>query len=174
MNVLGTLKIFALAQKVLNLENLVHVSTCYVNSDKEGFIEEKIYDDYQQFSDPEQQLSRFLAMSKKELEAQEKVILAKHPNTYTFTKSLVEKILLRRRPENFNLSIVRPSIIGSSLRDPVKGWVETLTASSALFFSTGIGFQRLIHCDGSKIGDVIPVDYVADMIIVVAGLQANK
>lgn len=28
-----------------NLDNFVHISTAYVNCDKIGFIEEKIYDD---------------------------------------------------------------------------------------------------------------------------------
>lgn len=32
-----------LAKKTVNLENFVHVSTCYVNSDKRGWIEEDIY-----------------------------------------------------------------------------------------------------------------------------------
>ena len=42
-NIKGTLKMFALAKKCKQLLNFIHISTCYVNSDKEGFIEEKIY-----------------------------------------------------------------------------------------------------------------------------------
>lgn len=51
INYYGTHRIFDLGKKLKNLENLVHVSTAYVNSDKMGyilylsrFIEEKIYD----------------------------------------------------------------------------------------------------------------------------------
>ena len=44
INVYGTLRMFDLAQRTKNLENFLHVSTAYVNSDKEGIIEEKIYD----------------------------------------------------------------------------------------------------------------------------------
>ena len=44
INVRGPQKIFALAKKVKNLDNFVHISTAYVNSDKTGWIEEKIYD----------------------------------------------------------------------------------------------------------------------------------
>ena len=35
---------FELAKKIKRMENFVHVSTAYVNCDKLGFIEEKIYD----------------------------------------------------------------------------------------------------------------------------------
>ncbi len=44
INVYGTLKMFYLAKESKNIENFVHVSTCYVNSDKKGLIQEKIYD----------------------------------------------------------------------------------------------------------------------------------
>lgn len=35
---------FALAKNTKNLENFLHVSTAYVNSDKRGVIEEKMYE----------------------------------------------------------------------------------------------------------------------------------
>ncbi len=44
INVYGTLKMFELAQQSKRLENFLHVSTAYVNSDKKGIIQEKIYD----------------------------------------------------------------------------------------------------------------------------------
>ena len=44
INVRGPQKIFSLAQRVKNLHNFVHISTAYVNSDKQGWVEEKIYD----------------------------------------------------------------------------------------------------------------------------------
>lgn len=44
MNVRGTLRIFDLAKSCQNLNQFIHVSTAYVNSDKRGWIEEEIYD----------------------------------------------------------------------------------------------------------------------------------
>jgi alcohol-forming fatty acyl-CoA reductase len=44
INYQGTLKMLALAQKCKHLQTFVHVSTAYVNSNRRGFIEEKIYD----------------------------------------------------------------------------------------------------------------------------------
>lgn len=43
INVKGSLRMMELAKQSKKLENFVHVSTCYVNSNKNGFIEEKIY-----------------------------------------------------------------------------------------------------------------------------------
>lgn len=37
INYYGTHRIFNLAKKLKNLENFVHVSTAYVNSDKRGY-----------------------------------------------------------------------------------------------------------------------------------------
>lgn len=45
MNVYGTLKMFDLAKSCKRLESFLHVSTAYVNSDKQGLIEEKIYEE---------------------------------------------------------------------------------------------------------------------------------
>lgn len=45
INVLGTLRVFELCKKLKNLNNFVQISTCYVNCDKSGIIEEEILDD---------------------------------------------------------------------------------------------------------------------------------
>lgn len=42
---LGTLEIMDLADGCKNIQNFIHVSTAYVNSNKVGEIEEKIYDE---------------------------------------------------------------------------------------------------------------------------------
>lgn len=44
INIFGTLKMFELAKEAKKLCNFLHVSTAYVNSDKKGIIQEKIYD----------------------------------------------------------------------------------------------------------------------------------
>ena len=43
-NVFGTLNLFNAAKKFNFLENFVQVSTCYVNCDRTGLVEEKIYE----------------------------------------------------------------------------------------------------------------------------------
>lgn len=51
------------------------------------------------------------------------------------------------------LTIVRPSIIGASFRDPFPGWIDSLVASAAIYFFTGIGLIRALYGDEDLIGD---------------------
>ena len=43
INVFGGMRVFDLAKKVKNLENFLHISTAYSNSNIKGEIEEKVY-----------------------------------------------------------------------------------------------------------------------------------
>ena len=44
-------------------------------------------------------------------------LIGKRPNTYTFTKSLAEHVLLQEA-DNFPIAIFRPSIIGAAWKEP--------------------------------------------------------
>lgn len=77
------------------------------------------------------------------------------------------------RPKNMTITIVRPSIIGAAVSDPCQGWVEGVTAASAVFLLSGIGMLKHIHANPNAIGDVIPVDVVSDEIIVTGAMCAN-
>lgn len=43
LNVLGTLRMLDLAKQCQNIAAFVHVSTCYTNSNRRGWIDEKVY-----------------------------------------------------------------------------------------------------------------------------------
>lgn len=53
---------YNLAKSCKNLENFIHISTTYVNSDKLGFIEEDIY---KTSADPDATLKRLLSLPEK-------------------------------------------------------------------------------------------------------------
>lgn len=72
------------------------------------------------------------------------------------------------------ITILRPSIIGASAAQPQYGWVEGVTALSAVFLLCGIGMIRYLQADERSIADIIPVDCVSDQILVVAALCANN
>lgn len=170
INVRGTLRMMELARQTKNLENFVHVSTCYVNSDKRGWIEEEIYKSERNARHVFEELNK---LSPADLEKQTKTILGLFPNTYVYTKNLVERIMLAERPEKMTITIVRPSIIGASLAEPRPGWVEGVTAASAVFLLTGIGMIKHLHANPDSIGDIIPVDIVSNEVIVTGALCAN-
>ena len=77
-----------LAKECKNLEVFTHISTAYVNCNRSGFIEEKIYNEYE---DADQIVRHIMSKDVKELEENLKTYIGSYPNTYTYTKSLAEK-----------------------------------------------------------------------------------
>jgi len=169
-NVLGTLRMLDLCKRIRNLQNFVHISTCYVNCDKKGVIEEKIYSSSQ---NPDIVLKDILNIPIDQLEAKTPSLIGDFPNTYTFSKALGERILEKHR-ENVPVTIVRPAIIGCSIRDPFPGWIDSVSAAAALYLFGGLGLIQVAHGNKNYIGDQIPVDMCADTIIVAAATYANS
>lgn len=166
MNTLGGLRVLALAKTCKHLEAMVHVSTCYVNyrrSGRDEVIEEKLYP--LEF-DPEDMCKRVLAINDAEVETVAKALLKEYsfPNTYTFTKCIGEQ-LIHRYKENVPVVVVRPSIVGCSLKEPFPGWVDALTAAGGLLLTVSLGVVREVVCDPAKVADVVPVDFVVNVIL---------
>jgi fatty acyl-CoA reductase len=59
------------------------------------------------------------------------MLLGLYSNTYTITKSMVERAITKKRG-NLKVTIVRPTIIMSSYEEPVQGWTDTLAAGDEL------------------------------------------
>lgn len=85
-------------------------------------------------------------------------------DTYTFTKWLGEQLLLKTLSGRA-LTIVRPSIIESALEEPVPGWIEGVKVADAIILAYARGRVTLFPGRRSGIIDVIPVDLVANAII---------
>lgn len=66
---------------------------------------------------------------------------------------------------NVPIVVVRPSIIGCSLYEPYPGWVDTLTAAGGIILTVSLGVIREIHCGLDVVADIIPVDFVVNIII---------
>lgn len=73
-----TLRVFELCKKLKNLNNFVQISTCYVNCDKSGIIEEEILDDA--YEDPVELVKWLLNMAPQELIKITPKLLGKLPN----------------------------------------------------------------------------------------------
>lgn len=100
-------------------------------------------------------------------------MLGTYPNTYTFTKALCERLLLKRKGD-VPVTILRPSIIGAAAKQPVPGWIDTISAAGALYFMAGLGILHEVQGNLNNVGDQIPVDYVSDAIIVAAAAFAGS
>ena len=162
MNVLGPMRVLALAQRSPNLQAFVHMSTCYVNYQRHGrqVVRETIYP----LPFDAEDMSKFiLAQDPAVIPIASERMLKQYgfPNTYTFTKAMAEQIMERRKG-NLPVAIVRPAIIGCALREPIPGWVDALTAAGGIYLTSGLGILRELHCGGANISDIIPVDYVVN------------
>ena len=119
---------------------MCHVSTAYVNSNMPGKIEEKIYPQ-PGGKDPEEIVREIVKMSPEEAEQRRSDILGNYPNTYTFTKSMTERVMLKK-VKNCRIAIVRPSIVCGAYKEPMAGWTETLSAGQVLVFALAMGLIK--------------------------------
>ena len=89
------------------------------------------------------------------------------PDVYTFTKALGE-----RAAEDLwsphRLSVVRPTIIESSLKHPFPGWIDGFKVADPLIAAYGRGLLPEFPALAEAILDLIPVDHVVNAILAAA------
>jgi long-chain acyl-CoA synthetase len=92
-------------------------------------------------------------------------------NTYTYTKSLGEQIILSDR--TVPCTIVRPAIVESSIRYPFPGWNEGFNTTAPLMYLMLKGHRSVPMGDDHAL-DVIPVDFIASgMLLAAAAVLAG-
>ena len=95
------------------------------------------------------------------------------PNTYTFTKSLAESLIVRRGA-GLPIAVVRPSIVETSTEEPFRGWNEGINTSAPLSYLLGTYFRQL-PSNARKCLDIIPVDMVCHgMTLIAAALVLRR
>lgn len=90
-----------------------------------------------------------------------------YSDVYTLTKALGERVA-RDRFGDRQLSIVRPTIVESALRDPHPGWIEGFKVADPIIVGLGRGDIPDFPGFPDGVVDVVPVDFVANAIIVAA------
>lgn len=85
-------------------------------------------------------------------------------DTYTYTKSLGERVLVAERGD-VPACIVRPAIIESSMREPEPGWIDGLRMADPIFAAFGKGTVRRMPSDPDAPIDFIPVDHVVNAVL---------
>jgi thioester reductase-like protein len=94
------------------------------------------------------------------------------PNTYTFTKSLAESLILKRGA-GLPIAVVRPSIVETSLEKPFRGWNEGINTSASLSYLLGTSFRQLPSNQRKRL-DIIPVDQVCQGITLIASAVVER
>lgn len=93
--------------------------------------------------DVELKVKTLMALNPQEIVDNLAKLLGKFPNTYTFTKNLAEKALLKNKGD-LNVCLLRPSIIASSLNEPFPGWTDSLAAAGGISLLVGLGLVNFI------------------------------
>ncbi|KYN30861.1 Fatty acyl-CoA reductase 1 [Trachymyrmex septentrionalis] len=162
-NTRATRDICILAQSVKNLKALVYISTAFAHFNK-AFIEEKVYP-------PIADWRKMIEMAETLDEHTLNVFMAKclyyAPNTYIFSKNLAESIIQEYSSSLSCAIIVRPSIVGPSLDEPIPGWIDNVYGPMGLFIVGGKGILRVAYLNKTVDEDVIPVDVVIKATLVV-------
>ena len=95
-------------------------------------------------------------------------------DVYTLTKAFGERVAEERWAQaGHRLSVVRPSIIESSLHHPYPGWIDGFKVADPLILAYGRGQLPDFPGLPDSVLDVIPVDYVVNAIIAVAATRAD-
>ncbi|MHB8294862.1 MAG: HAD-IB family hydrolase [Acidimicrobiales bacterium] len=89
------------------------------------------------------------------------------PDAYAYTKALGEQALVDGKG-HVPVSIVRPSIIESSLSEPRPGWIRGFRMAEPVILSYGRGLLKRFPGSPEGVVDVIPVDFVVSAILAVA------
>ncbi|XP_014293865.1 putative fatty acyl-CoA reductase CG5065 [Halyomorpha halys] len=168
INILGTKRLVHLCHSMINLEALIHVSTAYCNCDRYEVKEEIYPPPY----DPEHIIQAMEWMDDELIQTLTPKLIGNRPNTYTFTKALTEHMLLKESG-NLPVAIVRPSIVISSVREPMAGWVDNWNGPTGIIAAAGKGFFRTMLCHENKAADLVPVDIVINLMICAAWKTAT-
>lgn len=163
INVKGTNQVIELCHKIKNLEALIHVSTAYCtkikNNIQETICKESMSADHIMAASEWMDEDAFSSLSK--------FLFAGRPTSYHYTKSLAENLLFEKA-KDLPAAIIRPSIIVAAHRDPFPGWIDNYNGPSGFLLALGKGIIRTLHGYPNNISDIIPVDIVANCMIVAA------
>lgn len=140
----------------------VYISTAFVHGDKTGVERNPLSEDLFDFGKyrPE---DLYKSMMETQCHASAVMLELGFPNTYTFTKSVCEHLLMKQKM--VHTIIIRPSIVGPSIQEPFEGWAgdkpSTLVAGACLYLRSPFNFWNFRR----ERAPVIPVDIVSRFIL---------
>ncbi|QHO29039.1 Alcohol-forming fatty acyl-CoA reductase [Arachis hypogaea] len=164
-NTLGVKHILDFAKRCIKLKVLVHLST---DIDMERKV---IEDSLNQLQEKE--------ATKEEIKVAMKDLGIKRankygwPNTYVFTKAMGEMLLWHMKGD-MPLSIIRPTMITSTYKEPFPGWIEGARTIDGITVAYGKGKLRFFLASPEGVIDMIPADLVVNAMIVVLVAHANQ
>ncbi|XP_058006853.1 fatty acyl-CoA reductase 2, chloroplastic isoform X2 [Hevea brasiliensis] len=187
VNTQGPAWLLEFAKKCKNLKLFLHVSSAYVNGEREGIILERPFHLGQSIAEeripptsvPWLDVSAEIKLASDMMESlgddnegaqkmrdlgRERARIYGWQNTYVFTKAMGEMLINSKR-ENLPIVIIRPSIIESTYSEPFPGWIQENRVTDPVFISYGKGQLPGFVGNPKTVLDIIPVDMVVNAII---------
>ncbi|KAJ8673988.1 hypothetical protein QAD02_005250 [Eretmocerus hayati] len=151
-NVFGTERLLKLAQSCKNLDVFMYLSTAYSHCYNKC-IEEKYYKPPGDIN----AVNKLIEIDNQRHldEYSVKEFIGSHPNIYTYSKAIAEE-LVRKHSHSaaYACGIYRPSIVVSTYKEPVAGWVDNLNGPVMIFMGAGLG---VIHVAYHK---CVPIEFI--------------
>lgn len=94
------------------------------------------------------------------------------PNTYVYSKALAEHVVCSEMA-GLTVAIARPAIVGPTVAEPVKGWVDSLHGPAGLSILAGLGIIQTIDWESEVKPDAIAVDHLCNALIASAWHMAQ-
>uniref|UniRef100_A0A8D8WY92 Fatty acyl-CoA reductase n=2 Tax=Cacopsylla melanoneura TaxID=428564 RepID=A0A8D8WY92_9HEMI len=160
INCKGTETLLKMGEDMKNLESFVYVSTAYSNCHRES-IDEKFYEPIYKPNELKEILDSCTDL---ELTLLNETIIQPMPNTYTLTKNTNE-YMCKQRIDKLPLVIVRPSVVMPTDDEPLPLWSKGMTGLTAMYVAVGLGIMRSVYQNTENIIDIVPGDYVVNVII---------
>lgn len=162
-NVRSTRDICILAKSMKNLVALVHISTAYAHVDK-PVIDEIVYPS---LVDWRNIIKIVETLDEQIIEVFTSKYLGSMPNTYTFSKRIAEQVI-NDYSKDLPTVIIRPSIVTSTINDPIPGWLDNFNGPVAIMIGGAKGILRVIQLKSDVCGDFLPVDLAIKIMIIAA------
>ncbi|KAD3337127.1 hypothetical protein R6Q59_027791 [Mikania micrantha] len=187
INTGGPSRIMSFAKQCKKLKLFLHVSTAYVNGQRQGRIMEKPfnvgesiaweslrYGNHMPKLNVEDEIKMLLELKKswgenalaqelKEL-GLERAKLYGWQDTYVFTKAMGEMMIDKMRGD-IPVVIIRPSVIESTYKEPFPGWMEGNRMMDPIVLYYGKGQLSGFLVDPNGVLDVVPADMVVNAIM---------
>ena len=96
------------------------------------------------------------------------------PRTLTSSPQAMTERLLRVRAKGMPVCIVRPSIVSASWSEPAPGWIDSVSALSAVVLTCALGVVTILPIRARHVADIIPVDHVVSILLVSAFVHADS
>ncbi|XP_063924697.1 putative fatty acyl-CoA reductase CG5065 [Zophobas morio] len=161
LKVRGTKLMLELAKECKKLMVFSYISTVYCHEDQD-IVFEKIYTPP---ADPHQIIVLCEWLDDESLSFLTKRLRGLSVNNYTFSKALAET-LVAEEMDNLPVIIQRPSAILPIWKEPIPGWTDNVNGPAGVFIGAAKGVIRTMYARPDIFIDCLPVDVVANALIV--------